>query len=450
MTRRRDNPFLVDPAHFSRPSRREFMRVGFVTGLGLSLGDFLRLERAAADQPKIGGENGPRKIEPRAQSIIYIFLQGGMSHIETFDPKPNAPIEYRGQLGTVKTKTGDVFGGLMRQTAGIADKIAVIRSFTHTEAAHERGTHNMLTGYQPSPVIDYPSLGSVVSHEFGPRKNLPPYCCVPGASDPYLGTGYLSSAFGPFSIGGEPNNNNFQVRDLSLPKGVDAERMKTRRSLREAVDSHFADLEKSDALDAMDEFYQRAYALISAPEAREAFNIRKEPDKIRNEYGRTGIGQRLLLARRLVEAGVRFVTVLEGGWDMHIGIDGGMRGRLPPLDQGYAALIRDLDRRGLLDSTLVVMTTEFGRTPKINKDQGRDHWPKVFSIAMAGGGIKGGVIHGMSDALGAEPFDKPVGPADMAATIFTQLGIPPEKELLAPGPRPIEIVRDGKPIADLL
>lgn len=445
MTPSREQSFYEDPAHFTSPSRREFMRIGFIAGLGLSLGDFLSMQRVLA------GETAATAAQaPAADAVIYIFMQGGMSHFETFDPKPYAPIEYRGQLGAVKTNTGEFLGGLMKQTAGVADKIAVIRSMTHTEAAHERGTHNMLTGHAPSPVLTYPSMGSVVSHEFGSRNNLPPYCCVPNANDPFLGTGYLSSAYGPFSVGGEPNDPNFRVRDLNLPEGVDAERMAGRRSLRQAVDAHFAGLEKSDGLDAMDAFYQRAYSLISSAEARAAFDINAEPEAVRNEYGRNGIGQRLLLARRLVEAGVRFVTVMEGGWDMHQQIDNGMRGSLPRVDQAYAALIRDLDRRGLLARTLVALTTEFGRTPKLNKDNGRDHWPKVFSIALAGGGIKGGVIHGSSDALGTEPDAVAVRPADMSATIFNRLGIPPEKKLIAPGPRPIDIVRDGSVITDLI
>jgi uncharacterized protein (DUF1501 family) len=420
------------------------MRVGCLTGLGLTLGDLFALQRAASAQ------EAPAAAGPAAQSVIYIFLQGGMSHFETFDPKPNAPIEYRGQLGAIGTNTGDQFGGLMRQTATVADKLSVIRSMTHTEAAHERGTHNMLTGYAPSPVITFPSIGSVVAHELGPRNNLPPYCCVPTAGDPYLGTGYLSSAYGPFALGGEPNDGNFQVRDLSLPGGVDETRMARRRSLREAVDAHFAKLERSDGLDAMDAFYQRAYSLISSAPARAAFDIRGEPDGVRNEYGRTPIGQRLLMARRLVEAGVRLVTVMDGGWDHHIGIHGAMNGMLPPLDQAFATLIRDLDRRGLLKTTLVVMTTEFGRTPRLNKDGGRDHWPKVFSIVMAGGGIVGGRVLGSSDSLGTEPANKPVRPSDMAATLFTQLGIAPEKKLLAPGPRPIDIVREGRVLRELL
>jgi hypothetical protein len=442
MARNKSQIFNQDPAHFITPNRREFLRVGFLGGVGLTLGDMLRVESA------FGAE--PEALPQKAKSVIYIMLQGGMSHFETFDPKPNAPVEYRGELGVVKTKSGDEFGGLMKQTAGIADKIAVIRSFTHSEAAHERGTHNMLTGYRPNPALVFPSMGSVVSHEYGPRKNLPPYVCVPGAGEPFLGPGYLSSAFGPFSVGGEPNDKNFSVRDLNLPAGVDENRMNQRRTLLASVDEHFKTLEKSDSLAAMDTFYQRAYALISSKEAREAFNITAEDGKVRDEYGRNGIGQRLLMARRLVEAGVRFVSVMDGGWDMHVNVHGAMQGRLPSLDQGYAALIRDLDQRGLLKDTLVVLATEFGRTPKINKDRGRDHWPKVFSVAMAGGGIKGGEIYGASDGRGTEPQDKPVGPGDFGATIFTLMGIDPVKELMSPGNRPIEIIKEGKLVPDLI
>lgn len=418
--------------------RREFLKVGVVSGLGLTLGDYFQLQ-AFADAPA-----------PKAQSVIYIFMAGGMSHLDTFDPKPYAPIEYRGELGVANTNTGDVFSGQLQKLAAVADKMTVIRSMTHGEAAHERGTHNMLTGYRPSPAITYPSMGSVVSHEYGPRKDLPPYISVPNAGEPFLGTGYLSAAYGPFSVGGEPQDGGFQVRDLNLPGGVTPERMEQRKSLLAAVDSHFREMEHGDLLDAMDTYYQRAYALISSQNAREAFNVNAEPEEIRNEYGRTYFGQRLLLARRLVEAGARFVTVMHGGWDNHVQINNAMRNQLPEVDQGLSVLLTDLERRGLLQSTLVVMGTEFGRTVRINNDGGRDHWPKAFSVMMAGGGIKGGVIHGSTDQRGAEPKDNPVTPEDMAATIFTQLGIPPEKKLMSAGNRPIDIVRDGKLIQSVV
>lgn len=433
--------YCNDPAHGDTSSRRDFLKVGVLGGLGLTLGNYFKLRSAAAD------EGGPA---PKAQSVILIYLSGGMSHIDTFDPKPLAPIEYRGELGVVNTNVAGIqFGGLFPKTAQVADKLAVIRSMTHGEAAHERGQHNMLTGYKPSPAIVYPSMGSVVSHEYGPRKNLPAYICVPSADNPFMGSGYLSSAYGPFSVGNEPVNANFEVRDLNLPGGVDPTRMDKRRGLLAAVDEHFTKLESADTLTAMDSFYQRAYALISSQEAREAFNIKAEKDAIRDEYGRTAIGQRMLLARRLVEGGARFVTVIDGGYDFHQNIKGSMQNQVPPLDQAYSTLIRDLDRRGLLKTTIVVLTTEFGRTAKLNRDGGRDHWPKVFSVVLAGGGIPGGQAVGSSNTYAQEPETNPVEPPDVAAAIFTNLGIPPTRKLISPGGRPIDISRQFKAIKEL-
>jgi uncharacterized protein (DUF1501 family) len=432
-----------DPAHFIRPTRRSFLYVGFAGGLGLTLGDFFRLQALA--------ENAPGSKPAPAQSLIHIFLPGGMAHQESFDPKPYAPIEYRGEMGSIKTKLDGVFfNELLKDTAQIADKITVVRSMTHGEAAHERGTHNMFTGYRPSPAIQFPSMGSVVSHEFGPRNNLPPYVCIPSQPTTYAGPGYLSSAFAPFSLGSDPANGGFTVQDLNLPGGVDAKRFTTRRNMLAAVNDHFAAKEKSDGLEAMDTFYQRAYSLISSQKAREAFNINAEPAAIRDEYGRNGAGQRMLLARRLVGAGVRFVSLTYGGWDMHNQIRASMSGQMPEFDKAFATLIRDLDRTGLLASTLVMVSSEFGRTPKINATAGRDHWPKVFSVVLAGGGIKKGLIYGTSDATASEPEDDPLGVEDMAMTVYHQLGINGEKKLMAPGNRPIDIVREGKVRRELI
>jgi hypothetical protein len=293
-------------------------------------------------------------------------------------------------------------------------------------------------------------MGSVAAHEFGPRNNLPAYVCIPQESDPFQGAGYLSSAFGPFSVGGNPNGKDFQVRDLNMAKGVDAGRMDRRRTLLQEVDSHFRELESSDALSAMDSFYDRAYSLISSQEAREAFNISAEPDDVRKEYGMTTMGQELLMARRLVEAGVRFVNVVDGGWDHHKDIRKSFERQAPSVDQAFATLVRDLDRRGLLDSTMVVLTTEFGRTSRLNPDGGRDHWPKVFSTVLAGGGIRGGQVLGSSDAYGAEPSDRPVGPPDLAATVFHQLGIDPDKNLFTADKRPLAIARHFELIKELV
>ena len=451
--------FCNDPRHVkpSGPSRREFLYVGLIGGLGLSLGSYFNLlERSAfAGAPGIAKDGtmvtgGNEKIA-KAKSVIHIFLPGGLSAHESFDPKPYAPIEYRGPLGTTKTKLeGEVFSEFLKETAGVADKLTVVRSMTHGEAAHERGTHNMFTGYRPSPAINYPSIGSVVSHEYGPRNNLPPYVAIPSPNNPYAGSGYLSTAYGPFSLGADPASNGFSVRDLNLPSGIDTARFDRRKDMLSAVDSHFRNLEKSDALDAMDSFYQRAYAMISSKEAREAFNLAAEPEELKAKYGKNSAGMRMLMSRRLVEAGVRFVSMTYGGWDHHAGILNGIKGQLPPFDKAFAALINDLEDRKLLDSTLVMVTSEFGRTPKINKDDGRDHWPKVFSIVMAGGGIKRGQIYGSSDATGAEPENDPLTVEEMASTVYHLLGIDPEKRLISPGNRPIDIVRNARVATELL
>ena len=425
-------------------NRRNFLTVGAVGGLGLTLGDFFRMQARAELKTYA-------PIAAKADSIIHIFLPGGIAHQETFDPKYLAPLEYRGELGTVKTKIeGEVFCETLPQTAQIADKITVIRSMTHGEAAHERGTHNMFTGYRPSPALQFPSMGSVVAHEQGPRNDLPPYVCVPTLPNVYAGTGYLSSAYSPFCLGSDPGAGGFKVQDLNLPGGIDDSRFATRRNVLEAVNDHFAKAEKGDGLAAMDTFYQRAYSLISSPKAREAFNIDAEPAAVRDEYGRNAAGQRMLMARRLVAAGVRFVSLQYGGWDLHAGIVGGMKTQMPAFDQAFATLIRDLDRTGLLDKTLVMVSSEFGRSPKINKDAGRDHWPKVFSVVLAGGGIKKGYIHGASNATGAEPERDPIGVEDLATTVYHQIGIVADKELMAPGNRPIEIVDGGKVRTELL
>ena len=435
--------------HASNPNRRDFLSVGALggLGLGLTLGDLLSLEAQAAgeDWRDVAKQSKPGK----AKNIINIYLPGGSAHQETWDPKYLSPAEYRGPLGTVKTNTGERFSENLKNTAKVADKLAVIRSMTHGEAAHERGTHNMMTGIRPNPAVVFPSIGSIVSHEFGPRKNLPPYVAIPSQSR-NGGTGYLGSAFGPFSLGADPGSSSFKVRDLSLPNGIDDKRFAKRRSMRSIVDSHFSALEKSDALDGMDSFYQRAYGMISSPEARDAFDLNKEPAKLRDEYGRNPAGGRFLLARRLVESGVRFVSTTYGGWDHHTNIAAANASQLPPFDQAFAALIRDLDQRGMLEDTLVMVTSEFGRTPKINANAGRDHWPKVFSVVMAGGGIKGGVIHGMSDPTGAEPEEDAVHVPDWAATVYSLAGIDPHRRLVGPGNRPMPINYDGEVVKEIL
>jgi hypothetical protein len=419
------------------------MYVGLLGTVGMTMSDLVRAEGKAA--------TGMVAAPAKAKSVINIYLPGGMSHQESFDPKFNAPVEYRGPMEVVRTALDGVyFSENLKETAKIADRITVVRSMTHGEAAHERGTHAMFTGYRPSPALQYPSMGSVVAHELGPRADLPPYILIPNQTTPYAGTGYLGAAYGAFALGSDPATEGYAVRDLSLPSGIDAQRFAERREMRSVVDAHFSALEKSDLLDGMDSFYQRAYAMISSEKARAAFDIKAESGKVRDEYGRNAAGQRMLLARRLVEAGVRFVSLTYGSWDHHDNIKRANGTQLPNFDRAYAALIRDLDQRGLLDSTLVVVNTEFGRTPKINATGGRDHWPRVFSIALAGGGVKRGMVYGSSDATGGEPDADPLSVEDYATTIFNQIGIDARKTLMAPGGRPQPIVKDGRVVKELL
>ncbi len=424
-------------------SRRGFLAAGTLGTIGLSLPELL-MRQAAAEQKQYDF------IQPKAKSVIHIFLPGGMAQQESFDPKPYSPLEYRGEMRRIKTKTGEEFCESVPELAKRSDKFSIIRSMSHGEAAHERGTHNMFTGYKPSPAIQYPCFGSVISHEYGPRNNLPPYVCIPNVPNEFAGTGYLPSSYGAFALGSDPNRGDFKVRDLDLAGGVDQERFMRRKSALEIVNSQFVSSTPADNVAAMNTFYQRAYDLLDTPAAREAFNIEKEDAKMRDRYGRNDAGQRMLMARRLVEAGSRLVTLTYGGWDMHTNITSSMKGTMPALDVALSALLDDLSERGLLDETLVMVSSEFGRTPKINKDAGRDHWPKVFSVLLAGGGIKNGMIYGASDSTASEPEENAVSPADLATTMYRLLGIVADKELMAPGDRPIEIVDGGKLIEPLM
>ncbi|WP_372718125.1 DUF1501 domain-containing protein, partial [Novipirellula sp.] len=329
-------------------SRRGFLAAGTLGTIGLSLPELL-MRQAAAEQKQYDF------VEAKAKSVIHIFLPGGLAQQESFDPKPYSPLEYRGELKTIKTNTGEVFCETVPQLAKRADKFSVIRSMSHGEAAHERGTHNMFTGYKPSPALQYPCFGSVVSHEYGPRNNLPPYVCIPNVPNEFAGTGYLPSSYGAFALGSDPNRSDFKVRDLNLAGGVDEARFTRRKSALDVVNSHFTSVTQADNIEAMNTFYQRAYDLLDTPAAREAFDIEKEDAKMRDRYGRNDAGQRMLMARRLVEAGSRLVTLTYGGWDMHNDITGGMRRSTPALDVALSALLDDLSERGMLDETLVMV-----------------------------------------------------------------------------------------------
>jgi hypothetical protein len=422
--------------------RRDFIRVGVLSFLGLSLSKYYALADATQTSSLTGQTSGT------ADSCILIWLAGGPSHLDFWDLKPEAPLEIRGNF---KPKEGKAPGirlcehmpGTLAQT----DKICVVRSVTSPAAAHEIGTHYMLTGFLPLPGFAVPSYGAVASKLLGPRSALPPYISVQQPGDE-MGAGFLGAALSPFCPGGDPANPNFKVQDLDMPGGMTKERFDRRRALRDVVDDAFKQQEKaSDRARSVDAFYHRAYTLLSSTEARAAFDLSKEKGELRDRYGRHTFGQSLLLSRRLVEAGVRFVTVTMGGWDNHVDIFNSMAGgTLPVFDQGFSTLIADLDQRGLLKRTLVLVMGEFGRTPIINRDAGRDHHPRVFSIVMAGGGIKRGAVVGQSDARGMEPAADPVRPEDIAATIYKCLGIDYSQSISSPEGVRITLSRGGAPI----
>lgn len=425
--------------------RRDFLRVGMLGFLGLSLSQYYAL----ADEAKKAAPMGQTK--GTADSVVLIWLAGGPSHLDTWDIKPEAPLEIRGNATPIETKAkGIQIASYFPQTAKQMDKVCAVRSMTSPAAAHEIGTHYMLTGFLPLPGFAVPSYGAVASKLLGPRSALPPYISIqqPGSE---MGAGFLGAALNPFCPGGDPASGDFQVRDLELPGGMTPQKLDRRKSLREAIDSTFKEYEKgSDTAQAVDSFYNRAYALLSSSDARAAFDLRKEKEEVRNSYGRHTFGQSLLLSRRLVESGVRFVTVTLGGWDMHNNVHGAMSGTAGVFDQSYAAFIADLAQRGLLDRTMVIVMGEFGRTPILNKDGGRDHHPRVFSTLLAGGGIKGGTVVGSSDPRGMEPASDPVKPEDLAATIYQCLGLDYSQSISSPEGVRIALARGGSPIRKAL
>jgi len=435
--------------------RRDAIRIGFCGALGLSMADLFRAQARAAVEPGFFKEG-------KAKSVIHLHLPGGMSQQESWDPKPEAPSEYRGAFGVTKTNTGEIFSENFSRQAKIADKLTIVRSVVGRIPDHQQATYQLFTGYTPTTVIDYPQMGSVVSHLFGGRQAMPPYVAIPALRGFEGGTGFLSSKHGPFQLNADPGaKGEFKVRDFSLPEGVSLQQFERRKAAREIVEGHLRKMEASpETLNTMDDFYQRAYSLLTSKEARQAFSLEDESEVTRDLYGRNyllkrnepaAVGERLLLARRLVEAGVRFVTVNYGAWDSHVDIKGTCTEHMPALDHAISGLITDLDQRGLLASTLVMVTTEFGRTPKVNQSNGRDHWARVYSMLLAGGGITRGQIYGASDATSAEPARDEVKLEDFLATVYHQLGIDSNEELMAfGGTRPIEIVKDGKVVKGII
>ena len=432
---------------FRRLSRRDMLRVGSLGGIGLTLGQALRIEAAQKDF---------KTVEGPAKSVIQIQLGGGVAAQESWNPKPESPLEYRGPFGVSKTPIpGIVLGELMPETAKIADKLTVVRSVVGKIPDHGQATYHILRGYPMTPALKHPTMGTVVNHEFKPRSALPSYVAIGEAKDE---TGYLGAQYGPFTTGGDPAENNFEIRDLTLPSGLDMEAFEARKRVREAINSQFRKLEASSApLDTMDEYYQKAYSMISSEEVRKAFDMSQEPDKLKDAYGRgkfdragSQAGMRMLLARRLVEAGARFVSLRYGTWDHHTNIKDNFLTQMPAFDHAFAALIRDLDERGLLDSTLVWVVSEMGRTPKVNQVAGRDHWSRVFSIGMAGGGLKRGAFYGDADATSTDVAHDGVPLADLHSTIYRLIGINSDKELMASGSRPMEIIDGGKPVEAII
>jgi hypothetical protein len=425
-------------------TRRDFLKLGVLSYLGLSLPDFLRLQAAHAQNPK------PRTQNP---SCILIWLDGGPSHLDTFDLKPDAPSEVRGDFKPIPTNVSGIqICEHLPRIAQVMDKAALIRSVTHELGNHDTGSHYLLTGHRPTPVIEYPSLGSVIAKETGFHRAMPPYVAIPEAV-PSAKSGYLPASFSPFSVGNDPS----QVRDLQPPEGVRFEQIDRRKAMVKTLDTFARHVEENAATQSRDTFYEQAYRLITSPEAKAAFNLSKESPQVRQLYGRHKLGTSCLLARRLVEAGARFVTVIDAGWDTHINIFKALpdaffpgSGKLPSLDQAYAALLTDLHQRGMLDSTLVVLMGEFGRTPKINAAAGRDHWPRASFALFAGGGVKGSQVIGATDAYGESPAERPVRPEDLALTMLKILGVDARKEYQTPDGRPVKILADGEFVSELV
>lgn len=429
-------------------SRRDFLRVGALSAFGLSMPGILE---AQAQNAKAAP--GKFRAAKRDVSIILLWMNGGPSHIDTFDPKPDAPQEIRGPFKAIPTNVaGAQVTEYMPKIAQQMDKLSVIRSVTSPDGNHETATHYLLTGYPFNPAIEYPAYGSVLAREKGYQHDLPPYVMMNGLPFNHGHGGYMGAIYNPFLLNGDPNDPNFSVRDVAPPGGVDVIRLDRRRMLRDALDDWQRDKERAPkAAQTMDEFYQRAYSLVTSPEAKKAFHLKEEPDKVREEYGRTHFGQSCLLARRLVEAGVRCVTINMGGWDTHENNFNAMKnGLLPPLDSGYAALLKDLHQRGMLDTTLVVWMGEFGRTPVVNASAGRDHWSGAISVCMGGGGVKTGVVVGSSNERAEYPKERPLRVEDVAATIYKALGVDYEKEYISPEDRPLKINYDGTPIKELI
>lgn len=447
------SPFYMAPpkTNCAGIARRDFLQIGFAAVGGLTFTDIQRLRAEAAIAR---GKSSPDQI-----NCILIWLDGGPSHYETFDPKPDAPQEIRGEFKSIATSVPGVhFSEVMPNLAKTAHKLTVVRSICHKDPNHGGGNHYLMTG-SPTPapvgcgafVSFHPSFGSMVSHERGVRGGLPAYMSLPNVSRSG-GPNFLGAQHAPFVVGGNPSDPSFRVRDVAIPRSISEGRALARQQLRTSLDTmeRIAMKAADDPTVGFDTFYQQGLELVTSPRAQMAFDISKEPLKVREAYGMNDFGQRLLLARRLAEVGVSFTVAYYGGWDHHRGIFKSMKDSDgPKMDKGVAALINDLDDRGMLDSTLVICLGEFGRTPKVNKDAGRDHWPGAMSVLMAGAGIPRGQIVGATDPKGYYAAENIYSPEDFAVSLYTKMGIEPHQVLHTNSGRPVQLVNGGRPIKEL-
>jgi hypothetical protein len=427
---------MTTPRYCDGITRRDFVRVGAVGGL--TLAGYLR--RTHAGEGKVA----------KAKSAVFVYLAGGPSHLDTFDPKPDAPADVRGEFKPADTVAPGVrVCEHLPLLAKCADTFAVLRGVSHTLAGHELGTSYLNTGSRPVPSLVYPGYGAVVSKELPGAADLPHFVAVPGTPQK---AGYLGVRYAPLQTNATPQPGvPFSVRGVSLADGLTVADFERRERLLGQLDTGLAGAEADSKLvDGLDRFARQAYDMITSPKAREAFDVSKEPAAAAGAFGAHKFGQGCLLACRLVEAGVRFVTVTSGGWDTHAGNFRAMKeGLLPTLDQGLSALFARLADRGLLGSTAVYVTGEFGRTPKVNARAGRDHWPRAFSALLGGGGVKGGQVVGASDDGGAGPAGDPITPDQVAASFYHALGIDHAKEYHTSTGRPVTIVREGSVIKSL-
>jgi len=413
-------------------ARRDFLRLGLLGLGGLSLPGFLSAQKKGADK-----------------SFIFVWLAGGAPHMDMYDMKPDAPADIRGDFKPVSTRVAGIqVCELMPKTALVADKLCILRSVTSVDlGSHERSSRYLQTGVLPVPNMDFASFGSVYVKEKASRGALPPYVGVLKPVERGWGGGFLGAHHDPF-MAGDPSEKNWRVRDLVPPPGVTLERVARRQEILKEFNDAWRRADSETKIASYGPSVEQAYSMIYSKEVFDAFDIQREPEKVRDAYGRTPVGQGLLLARRLVEKGVKAVSLWMGGWDTHANNFTSLKEKLlPPLDQGFGALIEDLAQRGLLENTLVVQAGEFGRTPKVNKNAGRDHWPKAFSVALAGGGIRGGQIIGSTDRNAAEVTSDPITVEDLSATIFTALGVDLHRVNHTPEGRPIAIVNGGTAVA---